>query len=103
MLSSASTTGTRYCSLAQAPRSAILHRSEQNGRNRFSARHSTRAPQCGQATVSGGLLSEVAEREFELDIGIGDFWPLQPFLCGKADVQRIFVGADFRHAHVLPG
>jgi hypothetical protein len=46
-----SSTGTRYDSAAQAPRSINRHRSEQNGRNRLSFFHSTGAPQVGHVTV----------------------------------------------------
>jgi hypothetical protein len=46
-----SSTGTRYDSAAQAPRSINRHRSEQNGRKQLSFFHSTGAPQVGHATV----------------------------------------------------
>jgi 8-oxo-dGTP diphosphatase len=39
--------GTRYASLAQAPRSMSLHRSEQNGRQRSAAIHATRSRRNG--------------------------------------------------------
>src|SRR5207244_1125800 len=51
--------GTRYCSLAQAPRSTILQRSEQNGRKRFSSFHSTSAPQCGHSTIRGDFTEKL--------------------------------------------
>jgi hypothetical protein len=41
----------RYSSFAQAPRSRVLQRSEQNGRNFEAGTHATGAPQRGQATV----------------------------------------------------
>ena len=52
-ISGASAVGTRYASLAQAPKSISLHRSEQNGRQRSAAVHATLAPQRGQATLRG--------------------------------------------------
>lgn len=44
---------TRYCSDAQAPRSLVLHRSEQNGRNFAAGVHSTGFLQRGQLTILG--------------------------------------------------
>ncbi len=44
-------TGTRYASEAQLPRSMILQRSVQNGRQAFSGEYGACAPQRGQGTV----------------------------------------------------
>lgn len=48
-----STTGTRYDSLAQAPRSIILQRSEQKGRYGLALSQATVFPHCGQFTMRG--------------------------------------------------
>ena len=47
-----SSTGTRYDSDAQAPRSISLQRSEQKGRNLLAGSHADSAPHCGQRTVN---------------------------------------------------
>jgi hypothetical protein len=48
-----SSAGTRYDSVAHAPRSISLQRSEQNGLKRLSGFHPTGAPQVGHATMRG--------------------------------------------------
>ena len=48
--SSCSSAATRYCSVAHAPRSTVLQRSEQNGRNSLSGRQGTCFPHRGQGT-----------------------------------------------------
>jgi hypothetical protein len=55
-----SATGTRYDSVAQAPKSMSLQRSEQKGRKRLSAVHCTVAPQVGQATVRTFVIVSIA-------------------------------------------
>jgi hypothetical protein len=54
--SSFSTAGMRNDSLAHAPKSIILQRSEQNGRHFDAGVHSTSLRQVGHATVRGGLI-----------------------------------------------
>ena len=49
--------GILYSSLAQAPKSTFLQRSEQNGRTGFSRDQGTRFPHVGQATL--GWLASV--------------------------------------------
>ena len=54
--SASGATGILCSSAAQAPRSMSLQRSEQNGRLRLVAFHSTGAPQVGHSTVKGWLM-----------------------------------------------
>ncbi len=65
----------RYDSVAQAPRSIILQRSEQKGRHLFSGANSASSPQCGQGTlVFTGL--DGAESEVEAHVALYLAWPL---------------------------
>jgi len=43
----------RYCSLAHAPRSISLQRSEQNGRHVDAGVHGTAVPHCGHLMMCG--------------------------------------------------
>ena len=57
----------RYDSLAQAPRSIILQRSEQNGRHLFAGVKGDNSPQCGQGTF---VLTDLDGAEGEIETHI---------------------------------
>ena len=65
---------TRYRSVAQSPKSTVLHRSEQKGLATLTGSHLTGLPQRGQLTTNAGIgrpvKSEIAERQFEFDVGV---------------------------------
>ena len=44
---------------------------------------------------------QVTERELEIDVRLENLGALPGFLRGKADIERVFIRADFGHALVI--
>ena len=96
--SSCSSAATRYGSVAHAPRSIILQRSEQNGRDSLSARQGTCFPHCGQGTYAHPAAHKLQNVSSNSTSGS----TVRGRCCAsdgdEADVERVLVGADLRDA-----
>lgn len=95
-----------YSSLAQAPKSMSLHRSEQKGRQGFVVEYSIDFPQVGHLTFMMATKKLAKRTEFELegDISVSNGMKLMFFIgFGKPNPDHIFVGAYFGYIGCFQG